>query len=120
MHILGIETSCDETSAAIVHNGVRIHSNVVISSLKELFRGTKQPPRDMSHYPEEYCEIFFAIERNVLVVSQCLDEIRDEEMIHLYSLIKRCPDGRSEGFLHDVLFQSRKSFLEKLYPVSQK
>ena len=35
MNILGIETSCDETSAAIVHNGVRIHSNIVISSLKE-------------------------------------------------------------------------------------
>jgi len=35
MNILGIETSCDETAAAIVSDGVRVHSNVVASSLKE-------------------------------------------------------------------------------------
>ena len=33
MKILAIETSCDETSAAIVENGVKILSNVVASSL---------------------------------------------------------------------------------------
>ncbi len=35
MHILGIETSCDETAAAVVKNGRDILSNVVASSLKE-------------------------------------------------------------------------------------
>ncbi len=35
MNILGIETSCDETSAAVVSDGVKVHSNIVISSLKE-------------------------------------------------------------------------------------
>ncbi len=35
MNILGIETSCDETAAAIVSDGIRVHSNIVISSLKE-------------------------------------------------------------------------------------
>ncbi len=35
MHILGIETSCDETSAAIVKDGRDILSNVFVSSLKE-------------------------------------------------------------------------------------
>lgn len=34
MRILGIETSCDETSCAIVENGRKILSNVVSSSLK--------------------------------------------------------------------------------------
>ncbi|MDE1920474.1 MAG: tRNA (adenosine(37)-N6)-threonylcarbamoyltransferase complex transferase subunit TsaD [Candidatus Omnitrophica bacterium] len=33
--ILGIETSCDETAAAVVQDGVRVHSNVVATSLKE-------------------------------------------------------------------------------------
>src|SRR3989344_5713949 len=33
MKILGIETSCDETSAAIVQDGVKVLSNVVSSSL---------------------------------------------------------------------------------------
>jgi len=34
MYVLGIETSCDETSAAIVQNGNYVISNVVASSLK--------------------------------------------------------------------------------------
>ena len=35
MNILGIETSCDETSASVVRSGTDVLSNVVISSLKE-------------------------------------------------------------------------------------
>jgi len=35
MNILGIETSCDETAAAVVRNGKNVLSNIVISSLKE-------------------------------------------------------------------------------------
>jgi N6-L-threonylcarbamoyladenine synthase len=34
MYVLGIETSCDETAAAVVKDGRRILSNVVASSLK--------------------------------------------------------------------------------------
>ncbi|MFH0913352.1 MAG: tRNA (adenosine(37)-N6)-threonylcarbamoyltransferase complex transferase subunit TsaD [Candidatus Omnitrophota bacterium] len=35
MYVLGIETSCDETAAAVVKNGRYILSNVISSSLKE-------------------------------------------------------------------------------------
>jgi len=35
MNILGIETSCDETAAAVVQRGHKILSNVIISSLSE-------------------------------------------------------------------------------------
>lgn len=35
MYVLGIETSCDETAAAIVRDGVSVNSNVVASSMKE-------------------------------------------------------------------------------------
>jgi N6-L-threonylcarbamoyladenine synthase len=35
MNVLGIETSCDETSAAVVKDGVYVLSNIVASSLKE-------------------------------------------------------------------------------------
>lgn len=34
MHILGIETSCDETAAAVVENGRKILSNIVASSVE--------------------------------------------------------------------------------------
>lgn len=35
MRILGIETSCDETAAAVVENGRKVLSNVIASSVKE-------------------------------------------------------------------------------------
>ncbi len=35
MNVLGIETSCDETAAAVVTNGTTILSNIVATSLKE-------------------------------------------------------------------------------------
>ena len=35
MNILGIETSCDETSAAVVTDGIHVRSNIIASSLKE-------------------------------------------------------------------------------------
>ncbi len=35
MNILGIETSCDETAAAVVRDGRKVLSSVVVSSLKE-------------------------------------------------------------------------------------
>ncbi|MBI4994961.1 tRNA (adenosine(37)-N6)-threonylcarbamoyltransferase complex transferase subunit TsaD, partial [Candidatus Peregrinibacteria bacterium] len=34
MLILGIETSCDETAAAVVKNGTQILSNVIASQIK--------------------------------------------------------------------------------------
>ena len=34
MIILGIETSCDETAAAVVENGTKILANVVASSVE--------------------------------------------------------------------------------------
>ena len=59
----------------------------------------------MEHYPQEYHQIFFAIEKNVLFAGDLI-EIRDEEIARLYNLLRRKPDGRSEGFLHDCLYQS--------------
>lgn len=35
MKILGIETSCDETAAAVVADGVRVDSNIIATSLKD-------------------------------------------------------------------------------------
>ena len=35
MLILGIETSCDETAAAVVKDGRLVLSNIIASSLKE-------------------------------------------------------------------------------------
>jgi len=33
--ILGIETSCDETAASVVSRGIKVHSNIIATSLKD-------------------------------------------------------------------------------------
>ena len=35
MYVLGIESTCDETAAAVVENGRRVVSNVIATSVKE-------------------------------------------------------------------------------------
>ena len=37
MYILGIESSCDETAAAIVEDGKHLISNVISTSVKEQY-----------------------------------------------------------------------------------
>lgn len=56
MYILGIETSCDETAAAIVHNGQKVLSNIVASSLKEHQRYGGVIPEVASRRQLEYIQ----------------------------------------------------------------
>ena len=48
MYVLGIESTCDETAAAIVEDGRKVISNVISTSVKEqaLYgrAGDRQPP----------------------------------------------------------------------------
>ncbi|WP_373895194.1 tRNA (adenosine(37)-N6)-threonylcarbamoyltransferase complex transferase subunit TsaD [Virgibacillus natechei] len=54
MHILGIETSCDETAAAIVKNGTEIVSNVVASQIESHKRfGGVVPEIASRHHVEQ-------------------------------------------------------------------
>jgi len=89
-----------------------------IDSLREMFRGEKHPPKNMDHYPEEYCGMFFSIEKNILWASGMINDTTDDEFVRLFNLIKRRPDGRSEGFMHDVIYQSAALMLG-LQPLSQ-
>ncbi|MBI4431537.1 MAG: hypothetical protein HY587_07495 [Candidatus Omnitrophica bacterium] len=91
-----------------------------MSSLRELFRGEQEPPSYEIELDENYVEIFFRIERNVLLAHDFMQGITtDEEMLRLYSLIRRRPDAKSEGFLHDVIYQSAALVLA-LKPLSLK
>ncbi len=65
MNILGIETSCDETSAAVVTDGRWIHSNVVASSLAQHRKFGGIIPEIASRRQLEYINS---------VVEQALDE----------------------------------------------
>src|SRR5262249_49965219 len=76
-----------------------------VPSLGELFRGNRAPPADIDHYPPEYLPLFFFIEGQVLTVCGARGDLSDQELEELYSALRRQPDGRSLGVLHDVLWQ---------------
>src|SRR5919206_243503 len=69
MRILGIETSCDETSAAVLEDGWRLRSNVVASQveLHAPFGGVVPEIASRRH-----------VELITLVIQQALDEAAGE------------------------------------------
>ena len=76
-----------------------------VPALGDLFRGSRTPPPDMDHYPKEYTPHFFFIENHVLTVCEATGDRTDQEMEEIYSMLRRRPDGRSLGAVHDFLWQ---------------
>jgi hypothetical protein len=74
-------------------------------SLQSLFRGNKQPPV-LGDYPEAYEDTFLLLELHALEISKVLGDRRDAEMKEIYSALRRRPDGRSLGFVHDYMWQA--------------
>jgi len=76
-----------------------------VPSLRELFRGTRPPPADMEQYPKEYCPYFYFIEQHFLTFCAGNGDRTDQEMEEVYSTLRRRPDGRSVGTIHDFMWQ---------------
>jgi hypothetical protein len=76
-----------------------------VPALSELYRGSQAPPPDMDHFPEAYTPHFFFIENHVLTVCDEIGDRTDQEVEEIYSMLRRRPDGRSLGALHDFLWQ---------------
>lgn len=80
-----------------------------IFSLQELFRGARLLPSrgEMERYPEEYIPFFYLMEGHVI---QACDVSRrdliDDEFVRIYSGMRRCPEGKSFGFVHDAVYQA--------------
>lgn len=87
--------------------------NWPVARLAELFRGDKLPPADMNHYPPEYVEHFFFIERQLMMLNDIMGDRTDQEMEEVYSAIRRRPDGRSLGIAHDFIWQVAALLLGK-------
>jgi hypothetical protein len=90
-----------------------------VPSLRELFRGDRLPPPDLNHYPPAYVKYFFEIERPLLMVCDAIGDPSDQEMEEIYSNLRRRPDGRSLGPMHDFVWQCAALMLG-LYVVSEK
>ncbi len=74
-------------------------------SLPALFRGNAQPPV-LGDHPEAYNGSFALLDLHALEISKFLGDRRDEEMLEIYSMLRRRPDGRSLGFVHDYMWQA--------------
>ena len=74
-------------------------------SLRSLFRGDKKPPV-LGDYPEAYNDSFIVLDLHALEISRVLGDRRDAEMREIYSAMRRRPDGRSLGFVHDYMWQA--------------
>ncbi|MBM3836910.1 MAG: hypothetical protein FJ398_02910 [Verrucomicrobia bacterium] len=88
--------------------------------LREMFRGGRQPPPDseMNRYPPEYSLYFYLIENHVLLLSDQIGDRTDQELEEVYSLLRRRPDGKSLGTVHDALWQAA-ALLLGTYALSQ-
>jgi hypothetical protein len=76
-----------------------------VPALAGLFRGDKIPPNDIERYPPEYCPHFFFIEKHFLTLCDGSKDRTDQEMEDIYSALRRRPDGRSLGEVHDFMWQ---------------
>ena len=77
-----------------------------VGALRELFRGDKAPPPDMTQYPPEYARCFFSFEKHVLTACDIEGDRTDQELEAIYSALRRRPDGKNHlGPLHDFLWQ---------------
>ena len=75
------------------------------TSLRALFRGARQPPV-LGAYPEAYNDSFSLLDMHALEISKWFGDRRDAEMKEIYSMLRRRPDGRSLGFVHDYMWQA--------------
>ena len=75
------------------------------NSLRALFRGDKRPPV-LGDYPEAYNDAFVLFDLHALEISKIFGDRRDAEMREIYSALRRRPDGRSLGFVHDYMWQA--------------
>jgi len=76
-----------------------------VPALAELFRGDKAPPKDMDHYPPAYLAHFYFIENHLLTLCAGGKVPTDQELEEIYFALRRRPDGRSLGPLHDFMWQ---------------
>jgi hypothetical protein len=76
-----------------------------VDSLRRLFRGDKQPPV-LGDFPEAYKDAFLLFDLHVLEICSLYGDRRDAEMKEIFSALRRRPDGRSLGFVHDYMWQA--------------
>ncbi len=91
-------------------HGIQVSDGVMavswrVPALSTLFRGNGQPPRDIDHYPPEFVMHFFLVEQHFMTLCKAIGDRPDQEMEEIYGALRRRPDGRSLGPIHDFFWQ---------------
>ena len=73
-------------------------------ALRALFRGDKKPPELGSH-PEDYEPEFLMFDAQLSQITRILGPPRDAELEEGFAALRKRPDGRSLGMIHDLLWQ---------------
>ena len=94
---------CQKHSIPVTDGAKTAHWEV--PALAELFRGNAIPPNDINHYPPDYFPHFFFMEKHFLALCDAGKDRTDQEMEDIYSALRRRPDGRSLGAVHDFMWQ---------------
>lgn len=76
-----------------------------VESLTGLFRGDRKPA-DFGQDPKEYYHELAFLDMHALELSRHMGDRRDEEMLEIYSALRRRPDGRSLGTGHVYMWQA--------------
>ena len=76
-----------------------------VDSLRALFRGNALPPH-LGDYPDAYDRSFATLDLHAVEISTFAGDRRDEELLEIYSVLRRRPDGRSLGYIHDYFWQA--------------
>jgi hypothetical protein len=87
-----------------------------VPSLRALFRGDElaPPPSVMERYPKEFTPLFYLIESNLLLYAEGREFLpTDAEVLGVFSAMRRRPDGRSLGSLHDFVWMNTAFMLGK-------
>jgi hypothetical protein len=89
-----------------------------VPMLSALWRGEEKPPAQMQVPPSEYDAYFFWIEHYVLAYAEMMGDPTDQDLERAYGALRRRPDGKSQGVLHDMLWQTAAVLLGR-FAISQ-
>jgi len=97
-----------KTRESVIVSDKQKSAVVEFPSLASLFRGDAQAPQrfEPGKLPEKYMLLFRSIERCVLAVIDFGLHPFDGQFEEIYSQMRRRPDGRSLGLLHDIVWQA--------------
>jgi len=106
--VRGASTAASDARYSIRLTDDKHEGTWTVPSLRALFRGDRQPPpeKELEHYPEESVDLFYGVESHVELYVDTGLEPTDEEFIEIYSTMRRRPDGKSLGPLHDAVWQA--------------